>query len=309
MTGTVWTKFYWPDWESDEALRLCSLSAQGLWMRMLCLAAKADPTGYVTVNGRPLGVTDIARLAGVTETECESLLSELDRNGVFSRTRNGTIYSRRMVRDAKRSKTAQKNGKTGGNPTLRKKRGISGWDNPPLNPGLNTHKPYANSHIPVDDDKSSSAGARDSPGFDEVDQALRAIPGIDRHPCFANPVTAPVWQLAAKGYGLKAHILPSIARQVAAARKPIAAWGYFVPGIIADATGPPAAPAAVIPFQPHGAAHATRQPKPSRDEIFAELHRRIDAYEAAERQANGSADADGGGNRVDPAQGQAGNRT
>jgi hypothetical protein len=148
MTGTTWSKFFWADWESDEALRLCSLSAQGLWMRMLCLAAKADPTGYVTVNGRPLGVTDIARLAGVTETECESLLSELDRNGVFSRTRSGTIYSRRMIRDFKRRQIAQKNGKSGGNPSLSKDKDISPPDNPPVKGQLKTHKPEAKSQEP-----------------------------------------------------------------------------------------------------------------------------------------------------------------
>lgn len=148
MTGTVWSKFFWADWESDEALRLCSLASQGLWMRMLCLAAKADPTGYVTVNGRPLGVTDIARLAGVTETECESLLSELDRNGVFSRTRNGTIYSRRMMRDAKRRQIAQKNGKSGGNPNLSKDKEKSPPDNPLVKGRLKTQEPEAKSQEP-----------------------------------------------------------------------------------------------------------------------------------------------------------------
>ena len=148
MTGTVWSKFFWADWESDEALRLCSLASQGLWMRMLCLAAKADPIGYVTVNGRPLGVTDIARLAGVTETECESLLSELDQNGVFSRTRNGTIYSRRMMRDAKRRQIAQKNGKSGGNPTLSKDKEKLPPDNPQVKGRLKTQEPEAKSHDP-----------------------------------------------------------------------------------------------------------------------------------------------------------------
>ena len=132
MAGTVWSKFFWSDWSNDPALRICSLAAQGLWMRMLCIAAEADPTGYVTVNGRPIGVTDIARLAGVTETECESLLAELDWNGVFSRDRKGAIYSRRMVRDAKTAKKNRENGKKGGNPTIGKDEGISEWVNPPV---------------------------------------------------------------------------------------------------------------------------------------------------------------------------------
>lgn len=139
MASTHWTKWYWSDWANDPALRLCSLSAQGLWMRMLCIAAEANPIGYVTVNGRTLDGQDLARIVGVSVPEVETLLAELDRNGVFSRDRKGTCYSRRMVRDAKRAKIARQNGKNGGNPTLRKQTAIPASDNPPLK----THKPEA----------------------------------------------------------------------------------------------------------------------------------------------------------------------
>jgi hypothetical protein len=143
MPGTIWSKFFWSDWANDPKLRLCSLAAQGLWMRCLCIAALSDPTGYISVNGRPLGVTDIARMAGVTETEAAALISDLDRNGVFSRDRNGRIYSRRMVRDAKLQEIARKNGKKGGNPKLRKRSEIPVPDNPPINGQDKTHKPEA----------------------------------------------------------------------------------------------------------------------------------------------------------------------
>lgn len=118
MTATIWSRFYWSDWANDPGLRLCSLAAQGLWMRCLCVAAEGDPAGYLIVKGRVLKVTDIARLAGVNETECEALLSELAGNGVFSRARTGAIYSRRMVRDQKKAAIARKNGEKGGNPSL-----------------------------------------------------------------------------------------------------------------------------------------------------------------------------------------------
>ena len=103
-----WSKFFWSDWEADQGLRLCSLAAQGLWMRMLCVCARHEPKGYLAINGNPLVVEDIARLAGVAETEAGILMEELDRNGVFSRNRSGCIYSRRMVRDEKRSKEGRK---------------------------------------------------------------------------------------------------------------------------------------------------------------------------------------------------------
>lgn len=119
MSGVIWTKFFWSDWETDPALRLCSFAAQGLWMRMLCIAAVHDPIGYVAVAGRGLDETSIARMTGGLESEVSSLLGELDRNGVFSRDRHGRIYSRRMVSDAKKSAAARKFGKEGGNPKLK----------------------------------------------------------------------------------------------------------------------------------------------------------------------------------------------
>lgn len=145
MSGTIWTKFYWSDWESDPALRLCSYAAQGLWMRMLCIAAAHDPIGYVAVAGRGLNETALARVTGGTESEVRDLLGELDRNGVFSRDRTGRIYSRRMVADAKRAAIARKNGKNGGNPILRKDGGNPASDNPPDNPRLKPQKPEARS--------------------------------------------------------------------------------------------------------------------------------------------------------------------
>ncbi len=145
MSGTTWTKFYWSDWESDPALRLCSLAAQGLWMRMLCIASAHDPIGYVAVAGRGLDETALARMTGCSGSEAADLLGELERNGVFSRDRTGRIFSRRMVNDAKRAAIARKNGKMGGNPSLGKGEGKAGPDNPPDNPRLKTQEPEARS--------------------------------------------------------------------------------------------------------------------------------------------------------------------
>lgn len=143
MSGTTWTKFYWSDWDTDPALRLCSFAAQGLWMRMLCIASAHDPIGYVAVAGRALDETSIARMTGGLESEVRDLLGELDQNGVFSRDRHGRIYSRRMIADAKRAAIARKNGKNGGNPSLGKTKGNPGWDNPPVKGCLKPQEPEA----------------------------------------------------------------------------------------------------------------------------------------------------------------------
>lgn len=164
--------FYWKDYENDEGLRISSLAAQGLWMRLLCVAAKAEPYGYILVNGFPLEATGAARLAGVTEGEAQSLLQELERNGVFSRDRKGRMFSRRMVRDAAMRAKAQKNGAKGGNPALSasvgnemKKRKS---DNPPVKPPLKP--PYPLSHVPKNSVPNGTAkSAVSHPDFEAED--------------------------------------------------------------------------------------------------------------------------------------------
>lgn len=151
MSATTWGKFFWADWSNDPGLKLCSLAAQGLWMRCLCVAAEADPVGYVVVNGKALDASSISRLVGgISEADAASLLDELDRNGVFSRDTSGRIYSRRMVKDAQRRAEARKFGKMGGNPSLGNNKGKFSTLNPPDkggdkgkdNGGVGYHKPY-----------------------------------------------------------------------------------------------------------------------------------------------------------------------
>jgi hypothetical protein len=102
-TERHWSKFWWQDWETDHALRCCSLTAQGLWMRLLCLAHKGSPYGHVTIAGKPATNKQLALLCGVGKTLIGTLIGELEAHGVFSRTAEGVIFSRRMVRDEKTS--------------------------------------------------------------------------------------------------------------------------------------------------------------------------------------------------------------
>lgn len=108
MSDRPWSKWFWADWEADEGLRVCSFAAQGLWMRMLCICAKAEPRGYLTINGKPLDLEGLSIAVGHLPSEVGPLVDELDRWGVFSRNRHGTIYSRRIIKDEKRSKEGRK---------------------------------------------------------------------------------------------------------------------------------------------------------------------------------------------------------
>lgn len=149
-----WMKFYPSDWRADPALRSCSIAARGLWIEMLAIMHEAEPRGHLLVHGRSPTDTQLAVLAGISPDQLPDLLGELEAAGVFSRTSKGVIYSRRMTRDTKSSKTARKNGQKGGNPALKtastttgkhKEKSVS--DNPPDKPPDNaedkTQKPEA----------------------------------------------------------------------------------------------------------------------------------------------------------------------
>lgn len=85
-------------------------------MRMLCICAKGEPPGYLTIAGNPLDVPGIARAVGIPETDADTLVAELDRWGVFSRDAKQRIYSRRLVKDEQRANILRKNGEKGGRP-------------------------------------------------------------------------------------------------------------------------------------------------------------------------------------------------
>ncbi len=143
MSKLPWFKFFPTDWRADVGLKLCSLSARGLWLEMICIMHEAG--GYLEINGSPVSTPALAALSGTTSQEISELLGELEKAGVFSRDRKGSLYSRRMLRDLKKAGVAKKNGKRGGNPSLLKQRENfcpdKVQDKPEGKSGLKTQKP------------------------------------------------------------------------------------------------------------------------------------------------------------------------
>lgn len=69
---------------------------------MLILAHSSERRGYLQLNGKPMPDSFIANKCGTDVSRYLSLLSELENAAVPSRTPEGTIYSRRMVRDERK---------------------------------------------------------------------------------------------------------------------------------------------------------------------------------------------------------------
>lgn len=66
---------------------------------MLAFMHEGEPYGHLRLNEQDIGPEALARMVGSPPKEVKCLLAELERAGVFSRTKKGTIFSRRMVRD------------------------------------------------------------------------------------------------------------------------------------------------------------------------------------------------------------------
>ena len=83
---------------------------------MFFIMHEANPRGSLLVNGKIIAEKQLASLCGASARETTVLLAELEAAGVFSRTADGTIFSRRMKRDDARAERDKANGKAGGNP-------------------------------------------------------------------------------------------------------------------------------------------------------------------------------------------------
>lgn len=92
-------QFYPGDWQRDMGLHTCSIAARGLLIELLCIMHACEPYGHLSISGGALKDEDAAAAAGVPVRDFKRLVRELEDKDVLSRTDEGVIFSRRMVRD------------------------------------------------------------------------------------------------------------------------------------------------------------------------------------------------------------------
>jgi hypothetical protein len=113
-----WFKFYPVNWRGDERLRLCSLSARGLWIDLISYMHEGDPYGHMTLDGEVPSIADIASLVARPLPEVKKALAELKQRKVCGVADGGALFSRKMVRDKAKEEQDRANGKGGGNPKI-----------------------------------------------------------------------------------------------------------------------------------------------------------------------------------------------
>lgn len=220
----AWLKFYPTDWRSDPRLRMCGIAARGLWIEMIALMHEAVPYGHLVVSGHSPTDTQLAVLAGIPSIQIPDLIGELEAAGVFSRTKEGVIYSRKLTRMAKKAAIARKNGKNGGNPSLGKQTTIPASDNLEDKGDDKPQKPdtrYQKEQKPL-------AQHLDSARVPDVNDRLLEAAGIRGNLNTALAFAGPIFSLIDAGYSLEQDILPALRSKP----KPDArGWSYFVPQI------------------------------------------------------------------------------
>lgn len=263
MASNPWSKFFWNDWENDAQLKMCGAAAQGVWMRCLCLCAKADPKGFLLINGRQPSTVRLAKLFAMPEEVIIASLAELEEEGVFSRDRSGRIYCRRMVRAEKKARIARENGKKGGNPTLWPQTDIQSSDNPHSGNNHFTTKPSS----PLQGDENARENGGDGSSQRELEQVLtpeRAASVVAYRETIKRPLNAE----GAKKLAEKFASWPD--PNEAAAEMMAAGWTGFEPVWMENrvrprGTGPPNGANGVTQGQRY--MHAV-------DEVFDEIERR-----------------------------------
>ena len=89
-------------------------------MDMLAIMWTAPRRGYLETKSGQIRSTELARICGESEANVEQSLSRLGEQGVYSTDDDGTIYSRRLVREEKLRQSKIEAGRKGGKASRKK---------------------------------------------------------------------------------------------------------------------------------------------------------------------------------------------
>jgi hypothetical protein len=119
------TTFFWNDWDNEPGMKFCGLAAQGLWLKMLSLAARSREYGVVLIGDHPSSREDLPALlapsCGETADAIDKLIDDLITFKVAVIDDHGRIFNRRMLADPKLSAERSLAGRKGADVANRKR--------------------------------------------------------------------------------------------------------------------------------------------------------------------------------------------
>lgn len=110
--------FYHGDWKKDIGVQALSFHDRAVWFEMLMLMHESEQRGLLILNNQPMSHDLIAKLINLDNQIFKTSLQNIIQNGVCGVREDGTIYSRKMVRDEELSLKRTISGLKGGNPNL-----------------------------------------------------------------------------------------------------------------------------------------------------------------------------------------------
>lgn len=129
--------FYTKDWLTDINLQSCSISAQGLWIKLMCIMHGSDEYGKILLkqmfNEIPnldynlswINCKKLAGICGLTVETFTPLITELLTNNVARIDDFGNMYSKRMINDENLSIIRKEAGGKGGKKTAQQLKKLS----------------------------------------------------------------------------------------------------------------------------------------------------------------------------------------
>jgi hypothetical protein len=100
-----WFQFETVAWRGDANLRTCSALSRAVWLEMMLVMHEAEPRGYFVQRGGTrldMDLKSFSKISAYSVGSIKRAIAELDVKRIFSRTPEGVIFSRKMVRDEKR---------------------------------------------------------------------------------------------------------------------------------------------------------------------------------------------------------------
>jgi len=129
LTNQPYIPFYVGDWLSNNKLKLCSATAHGIMINIMCIMHKEENYGTILLKQK-FKQTDkqiknfalmLAKLLPFDLLEIETGLSELIEEKIL-KTDNDILFCNRMIKDASVSESRASSGKEGGLKTQKKNR-------------------------------------------------------------------------------------------------------------------------------------------------------------------------------------------
>lgn len=143
-------QFYPGDWRKDPGVQALDYFDRGVWFELLLLMFESEERGRLLLNGNPMPDAAAARLLGLDIQKWLQCKRRLIEYGVTGLDDQGTLFSRRMIKDEQFRQSRVNNGSQGGRPKTKTK--------PTVKP---TQKPKRN----LDKTPSSSSSSSSSEFF------------------------------------------------------------------------------------------------------------------------------------------------